>query len=1150
MYATTMAASLMSRPLLRKSYRLSRAQNLMALRLLHSSRPFANVSSIIREVVQDILPVEYLQPRAPVTPRSKRTLSREHYAATLRMLAAAHQHQQAELRLASATVSKHEQSVHEPRTFLIHRLIGLSRVLSAMTAFTEDINDPTRKMYSIEDYELIMQALRARSKLKDMRPPSHIMTKAKSSEKLWHPSCLNPDIKMQNLPVTMQCLYAMATVYDACVKQGIPVTAKLVSPILATLLNHAAPSHLLLAAQTALKDLSAGSHGIRGLSHHVLSSFLLIFGRAQKPELGEELLNEWALQQSQPLERHVRTESSDTSARGGQTAGLTETGICLTGWSHSIILWTSLIHGRINANDLRGARAWLERFRVEALPAISSHDARPFPPRQAASPDRAASSTTNSPQKPYLAYMTGLRNAHKIKDECSTPYFVLKELRTILESMQHDGIRVDDQVLSFMLDLSLSQGQVNESMKMLSEVLPIDTNTLHLRPVLLQILFRLRSAVASLDMSMSESQNQLLPSTRALVAQLIQGGEDSSVYPTKSPCRRLGLLNDALKASLAERDYPAAIVVLNTLETWLLQPSDETCVIIVTSLLREGHQDCFVLPEILSNSVPRDHEKTNKHNILHGIASIETNDNMTQAERRLQILRRAHKRVDARTEANTSTSSHVRTSTPQRPFRGYSVKWLANLLTSACIHSVQKNRSKITPLKWMPTPSTMPQALYLRMQGALETAAQDLIGPYQRRASCVLTSEAKRSKARQQGTGSNEQAEKREIKWSQAYQRETKAGINLALLPLHRKPALNQFPVQRRTWQPQSATQFASGALSASATQSTTAASCKLAESNHSSESEPVRIQYLPGFVPYKLGLALQEFLVSQRAEARSALRIAAQTHSTSAGVASGFHKIEPSRSEAELRKIANQDTLLLLQHRPVYTEGRREENENEVMSQHLRSLGADYSLTKRGGQITYHGPGQLVGYPILDLGAMNLSSRCYVDRVQDMLIGALAEQRITTVPPPEDHTGVWVDEYHKIASIGIQVRHRISSHGFALNVESRSMRGFEHITACGIVGRNMTCIADVASATARTPKRTASLAASMTVPDAAIRVTRHFARIFRRQTRPATPSEFQFTLASEDQAATLASKLKIPISHDEQVITHITVDGKPVLVP
>lgn len=89
------------------------------------------------------------------------------------------------------------------------------------------------------------------------------------------------------------------------------------------------------------------------------------------------------------------------------------------------------------------------------------------------------------------------------------------------------------------------------------------------------------------------------------------------------------------------------------------------------------------------------------------------------------------------------------------------------------------------------------------------------------------------------------------------------------------------------------------------------------------------------------------------------------------------------------------------------------------------------------------------------------LSTRCYVDRLQTALQSVLhqAPYGINTVPPPHDHTGVWVDSDHKIASIGIQVRHRITSHGFALNIEAQVLDWFRHIVACGIVGKGMTAI-------------------------------------------------------------------------------------------
>lgn len=159
------------------------------------------------------------------------------------------------------------------------------------------------------------------------------------------------------------------------------------------------------------------------------------------------------------------------------------------------------------------------------------------------------------------------------------------------------------------------------------------------------------------------------------------------------------------------------------------------------------------------------------------------------------------------------------------------------------------------------------------------------------------------------------------------------------------------------------------------------------------------------------------------------------------------------------------QDYLLLLEHTPVYTEGRRkgakEAFGDDKERKRLKALGADYIVTQRGGQITFHGPGQLVGYPIWDIASMDVSTRCYVDKLQTCMRSLLKKNyRIETVPPPDEQTGVWTDDMHKIVSIGIQVRQKITSHGFALNVNAQPLLGwFSNIVACGIEGKSMTAI-------------------------------------------------------------------------------------------
>ncbi|UZJ54266.1 hypothetical protein CBS101457_003586 [Exobasidium rhododendri] len=211
---------------------------------------------------------------------------------------------------------------------------------------------------------------------------------------------------------------------------------------------------------------------------------------------------------------------------------------------------------------------------------------------------------------------------------------------------------------------------------------------------------------------------------------------------------------------------------------------------------------------------------------------------------------------------------------------------------------------------------------------------------------------------------------------------------------------------------------------------------------------------HVPYQVPYTLGLAVQEHLVAQRLAARAYL-----SEQPSGGTSA------PSTRTAKALAISGQDYLLLLEHSPVYTEGRRkgakEAIGDESEGKRLRKLGADYIVAQRGGQITFHGPGQLVGYPIWDIASMSLSTRCFVDKMQTCFHSLLRDvYHIQTVPPPDDHTGVWADESHKLVSIGIQVRQKITSHGFALNVKAQPLLSwFANIVACGIEGKSMTSI-------------------------------------------------------------------------------------------
>lgn len=170
------------------------------------------------------------------------------------------------------------------------------------------------------------------------------------------------------------------------------------------------------------------------------------------------------------------------------------------------------------------------------------------------------------------------------------------------------------------------------------------------------------------------------------------------------------------------------------------------------------------------------------------------------------------------------------------------------------------------------------------------------------------------------------------------------------------------------------------------------------------------------GVVPYELALKRQQILVQARAEG----------------------------------KIP--DVVLLLQHPPVFTTGRfRGEEDITASAETLVQEGIDVFSSNRGGSVTYHGPGQLVGYPILNLKENGLGVLEYIRKLEEVIIKLLLTfgiqgQRVEKYPG-----GVWVGE-EKICSVGIHVSRYITMHGFALNVNT-NLQHFEYINPCGIKG-------------------------------------------------------------------------------------------------
>jgi lipoyl(octanoyl) transferase len=147
-------------------------------------------------------------------------------------------------------------------------------------------------------------------------------------------------------------------------------------------------------------------------------------------------------------------------------------------------------------------------------------------------------------------------------------------------------------------------------------------------------------------------------------------------------------------------------------------------------------------------------------------------------------------------------------------------------------------------------------------------------------------------------------------------------------------------------------------------------------------------------------------------------------------------------------------DVLLLLEHPPVYTRGRRSEQaELQFSEDWYAQQGIDVVDVDRGGRLTYHGPGQLVGYPIVRVGPI-------IDFLRTMelaIVATLAAEGIEARGADDRPTGVWVGE-RKIASLGIHVQRRVSTHGFALNVNN-DLTPFEWIVPCGLPDVQMTSV-------------------------------------------------------------------------------------------
>jgi lipoate-protein ligase B len=199
-------------------------------------------------------------------------------------------------------------------------------------------------------------------------------------------------------------------------------------------------------------------------------------------------------------------------------------------------------------------------------------------------------------------------------------------------------------------------------------------------------------------------------------------------------------------------------------------------------------------------------------------------------------------------------------------------------------------------------------------------------------------------------------------------------------------------------------------------------------------------------------------------------------------------------------RRIAEEipDVLLLLEHPPVYTVGRRSDPSHLLLAEHeLAGRGAELHFVDRGGSVTFHGPGQLVGYPIVHLGTRPDVIR-YLRNLEEVIIRACADLGVE-VGRSDEHTGVWAGD-RKVCAIGVKTTRGATLHGFALNCTT-DLAWFDAIVPCGLSDRGVVSLSELAGR-------------EVTVSDALPLVAARFEQVFDRRLS-AAPSEVAAALSS-----------------------------------
>lgn len=194
-------------------------------------------------------------------------------------------------------------------------------------------------------------------------------------------------------------------------------------------------------------------------------------------------------------------------------------------------------------------------------------------------------------------------------------------------------------------------------------------------------------------------------------------------------------------------------------------------------------------------------------------------------------------------------------------------------------------------------------------------------------------------------------------------------------------------------------------------------------------------------------------------------------------------------RREAEAVKAGGPETLLLLEHDPVFTLGRNASRDDVLFTpEHCRQLGIGVVESDRGGKVTYHGPGQLVVYPILNLHPDRRDVKRYVTDLEEVLLRTLARFGIRAERSTlkERVSSLWVSN-DKIAAIGVHISRWVTTHGFALNVTEEPIANFAGIVPCGIVDGGVTTMERL-------------LGRRPSVDEVAREIPAHFGQVFARE--------------------------------------------------